>query len=274
MVCLLTIFSFYYTDKIVSFSRSKDEIMVSILNNKDLYETSFVNATIDNDYIIPGLNGKIVDVDKSYNKMKEFGEYNSNLYIYTEQKPEVSITNNFDKFIVSGNNNFRKVSLVFTLNSDNNLNNILYILKTNNSNGNFFIDGQGFEKNIGALQKIENNHFLGVFGYDGKYNKTTIKKSISLIEKFTNYDHNYCYTDTLNYDALDVCSNLKMYTIKGNKVDNISPYSYIKENLTNGGIYNFDINDFTVNELSIIIKYIYQKGYEIVTIPELLSEEI
>ena len=102
-ICLLTIFSFYYTNKIIEFSKSKDLIMIEIMNNKDNYNKISIDALINNNYITPGSEGLEVDIDKSYNKMKKLGKYNENLYVYNIVKPTISIKDNYDKFVINGN---------------------------------------------------------------------------------------------------------------------------------------------------------------------------
>jgi len=269
----LTIFSFYYTDKLVELSKSEDPIMKDIMTFKEKYEKPSIDAEIINDYITPGIKGKKVDVDRSYNKMKELGYYNENLFIYIEEEPDVSIDKKYDKFIVSGNSKNKEISLVFTLTDNKNLNSILYILKENDVLANFFIDGAYFDEDLTSIESIINdNHLLGNLGYDGKYLKTTIKNTNALIKKYVNYENDFCYVEEDNYDTLDICSNLKMYTIKGIPISNTTPYLDIKEKLTSGGIYRFDTNNYTTEELGIIIKYIKQKGFDIVLLDELINE--
>lgn len=269
----LTIFSFYYTEKLVELSKSEDSIMKDIMTFKEKYEKPSVDAKIINDYITPGINGKKVDSNRSYNKMKELGYYNENLFIYIEEEPDVSIKKNYDKFIVGGNPKNKEISLVFTLNDNTNLNTILYILKQNGVSANFFIDGLYFNEDLTSIKNIvDNNNLLGNLGYDGKYLKTTIKNTNALIKKYVNYENDFCYVEADNYDILDICSTLKMYTIKGIPISNTTPYLDIKEKLTSGGIYTLDNNNYTTEELGIIIKYIKQKGFDIVTLNELIDE--
>ena len=47
----------------------------------------------------------------------------------------------------------------------------------------------------------------------------------------------------------------------------------IKEKITNGSIISFDMNNSLEQELPVIINYINSKGYSIVSLPKLLSEE-
>ena len=273
-IVVLTLFSFYYTDKMIDLAKEKDPIMIEILEQKDKFVEEPVNAIIAEDYIIPGLAGIEIDVDKSYYKMKKLGEYNENLYMFINETPEISIENKFDKFIVSGNKNKRKIALIFKLNKLNNIEEILTILNNNSTVGNFFVDGIIFEERIDILKQItDSNHFLGNLGYNNNYNKLTIKYTNSLIDKFVNYDHNYCLVEEDNYEVLDICKNLNMYTVKGNKISATNSYRDIKTKLSNGDMYILEMNDYTIDNLSMIIKYIKYKGYEIVSVNDLISEE-
>ncbi len=48
-----------------------NELYKQIEAEKDTYEIASVNAIIEGDYIIPGLNGHVVDVKDSYYNMKD-----------------------------------------------------------------------------------------------------------------------------------------------------------------------------------------------------------
>lgn len=268
-VVLLTFFSFYYTDRISDYIKDKDPIMMEIIDKKTFFETKPVNAVVEDSYIIPGLCGFKVDIDKTYYKMKKLGSYNKNLYTFIPDYPNISIKDTFDKVIISGNKNKKQVSLVFKIDSSKNVSVILDILKNNNVVGNFFIDGKYFEDNVDILKDIAlDGHFLGNLGYDGKYDKLTIKNTNSLINRVFLNEHNYCIEDNLK-KALDICSSLSMYTVKANDIKSLKD---IKDNLSNGGIYNINIQSSIIDEVKIIIKYIKQKGYDVVSLEELISE--
>ena len=151
-ICLLTIFSFYYTNKIIEFSKSKDLIMIEIMNNKDNYNKISIDALINNNYITPGSEGLEVDIDKSYNKMKKLGKYNENLYVYNIVKPTISIKDNYDKFVINGNITKKEVSLVFKTEDLKNIENINKILFNNNVSATFFIDGNIKDDDINILK--------------------------------------------------------------------------------------------------------------------------
>ena len=99
----LLCFSFYYTDKIAKFMRSKDPIYASILASTDDKKVDSVNAVINQNNIVPGLTGVIVNVDKSFEKMKSLGFYSESKLVYDEVKPDVSLNDNLDKIVNKAN---------------------------------------------------------------------------------------------------------------------------------------------------------------------------
>lgn len=274
-ICLLTIFSFYYTNKLIEFSKSKDLIMIEIMNNKDNYNKISIDALINNNYITPGSEGLEVDIDKSYNKMKKLGKYNENLYVYNIVKPTISIKDNYDKFVINGNITKKEVSLVFKTEDLKNIENINKILFNNNVSATFFIDGNIKDDDINILKILdESNNYFGNLGYNKKYSIKTIKYTNALLDRIDDDNHNYCYVEKDDINVLKTCSEVKMYTIKPMVVSNIFPFTYIKQNLENGKIFSLDTNSYTLKQLDLIIKYVRQKGYDFVTLEEILNEKI
>lgn len=274
-ICLLTVFSFYYTNKLIEFSKSKDPIMIEIMKNKDDYNKLSIDALINNNYIIPGSEGLEVDVDKSYTKMKKLGKYNDNLYVYDVVKPTISIKDNYNKFVINGNTTKKEVSLMFKVNDLKNIENINKILFNNNVSATFFIDGNIKDDDINILKILdESNNYFGNLGYNKKYSIKTIKYTNALLDRIDDDNHNYCYVEKDDINVLKTCSEVKMYTIKPMVVSNIFPFTYIKQNLENGKIFSLDTNSYTLKQLDLIIKYVRQKGYDFVTLEEILNEKI
>lgn len=274
-ICLLTVFSFYYTNKLIEFSKSKDPIMIEIMKNKDDYNKLSIDALINNNYIIPGSEGLEVDVDKSYTKMKKLGKYNDNLYVYDVVKPTISIKDNYDKFVINGNITKKEVSLVFKAEDLKNIENINKILFNNNVSATFFIDGNIKDDDINILKILdESNNYFGNLGYNKKYSIKTIKYTNALLDRIDDDNHNYCYVEKDDINVLKTCSEVKMYTIKPMVVSNVFPFTYIKQNLENGKIFSLDTNSYTLKQLDLIIKYVRQKGYDFVTLEEILNEKI
>ena len=149
-ICFLTCFSFYYTDKIIEFTKNKDPIMIKIKEYQSLEEVPVINASLTKDTMLVGESGLIIDIDKSYEKMKKLEEFNSNLLEYTKIKPSISKKDNLDKLIEGKNTNSKTLSLVFKVDDLNILKEINYILETNEVSGTFFLDGKLIE-NIEVL---------------------------------------------------------------------------------------------------------------------------
>lgn len=65
------------------------EIYQSIMNNYHKYEVKAMEPQIINEkYIIPGLNGRKVDIKASYQQMKKLGYYNDQYYVYQVIYPQ------------------------------------------------------------------------------------------------------------------------------------------------------------------------------------------
>ena len=108
----LLCFSFFYTEKIAEFMHQKDPLYVSIETVKDDYKEDYVNAIIEDDYIIPGLMGKEIDVEKSFQKMQNYGYFTENNIVYENKEPEISLKNNSQKIIKEGNSLKKAVAFI------------------------------------------------------------------------------------------------------------------------------------------------------------------
>ena len=65
-ISIITLFSFFYTEKISKLTLEKNEIYQEITQHSSEYEEKYVNAIIDDDKIIPGLNGRVVNIKNSF----------------------------------------------------------------------------------------------------------------------------------------------------------------------------------------------------------------
>ena len=70
-IVAIAIFSFFYTEKIANYMLLNNELYQEIEKEKASYEIKSVNAVIDGEYIVPGLNGLAVNVKDSYYNMKD-----------------------------------------------------------------------------------------------------------------------------------------------------------------------------------------------------------
>jgi len=245
LTILLIYFSFYYTNLVSNYLKSKDPIMIKLKSVENEYQEDYVNAIIVNNTIIPGLNGKIIDLNKSYLKMKKLNSYNDSLLVFKEIKPSISIYDNYDKFIINGNNKLKQVSILLKIND-------LNILKQiDNKNINFILSSNFINNNLSYLNNIKN----------------------SIVVSQNDLENNlfdYCYT--LNTNEKNNCKDINKFTI----IPNFITYNYYYNTykiLQNGSILAYNVLNYQdINEINILINGIKNLGYDIVSLDKLIRE--
>ena len=78
----LICFSFFYTEKVIYVVSEQDPLKIEINESADSYKISPNEAIVDEDTIIPGSNGRVVNIEKSYKKMRKSNIFNNNLLVY------------------------------------------------------------------------------------------------------------------------------------------------------------------------------------------------
>lgn len=272
LVLLLSIFSFYYTNKSIELIRYQDPIMKTIKTTEKKYKIPAVNATIKENTIIPGISGKVIDYNETYNKMKQYGAYNELLTILKEEKPSVSVDDYYDKFIISGNPSKKQVALVFKVEKKS-PSEVINILNTKHIKATFFIDGYFLENNYNEVATMT-NHQLELLSYNQTYDKIYFSASKDYLETLTKKPLKYCYCDYDNKEIINLCQSLNMHTVLPTIKIISNPFQEVKAKLSNAAIITFEITAQTINELPIIIDYIKSRGYTPTTLTDLLNENI
>jgi len=238
MTIFLFLFSLYYLDKAIYFIRNNDTLMQEIKDKAPLYYEDAVDAIITQNTMIPGRNGKEINLIESYKKMKQINKFSESLIIYNIIPPNKTINNNYDKVIINGNITQKKVSIIINANNKtlDLINNIL----------------------------INDNIYLDIFS-KSNYTNTNFKNKVNDIYLDT---IDYCITNTFLINK--ECMINHKYTFL---VENISNYhlSSTKEKLKNGKIFLYTFNETNYRELNLIIKYLKNNNYEIVSLDTLLS---
>lgn len=269
VLLLFLLVSIYYTNYSINILRSKDPIMLKIEDSISKYEIKPINAEIIENTIIPGLKGIEVDINKSFNKMKRYGSYNEAMTVLKETEPTISINNNYDKYISSGNKENRLISIIFVI--DNDPSKILKVLKEKEVSATFFIDGNDLDKYLSLINKYKDNEYE-ILSFKGKYNSSFMKTSMSYLESITKKKTNYCYTEVETDELLNLCRKEAKHTIKPKLIYKDNLLKQIKNDLENGIIILIRINNSSEQELSTFIDYVLKKGYKFVTVNTLLKE--
>lgn len=179
---VLVLFSFFYTDRVMNFINKKDPLMNKIDLLKDKYEVLPVNAVLDSNTIIPGVKGKSVDLDKSYENMKVSGIFREDYLVYNDILPSEMLSNNMDKYIIGGNTSSNRVSLLVITNYDN-------IDKIKNNNITIFLNHK--DVSINNIKKINKNSIY-TYGNNGIYSEEILDNDNTIINRISKNKSIYC----------------------------------------------------------------------------------
>ena len=243
----ILVFSFYYTDKIALLVQSKNPVLKEIKLKKSSLEVPSVDATVMNEYIIPGVSGSTVNIEKSFLKMKSLNKYNEYYLVYDEVSPKISLENNKDKIIISGNKTKNQISLIL---EDKLL-------------ASYF---KGYKINVlttkDSYVKTKEYELLNNEKEEKLFNQVN-----TLLDK-DKLNKNICL---LNENNKKICQKSGNYLVKNNLKLTNSNIIDVKNNLENGSIILISKNT-KKEDLTILLKEIKFKDLEIVYLSDLIKE--
>ncbi len=244
----LLVFSFYLTDFVTDLAINSNPLMQSIKNNTNTYYVKSVDAIIDNNTIIPGIKGKKVNEMESFLNMKDFGSFNSNYLIYDYIIPNVSLEENKDLVIISGNKSIRQVSLLI-----NNNKNILNYLSNNKIK---------YSKLITIDETLD---------YDENINIESDKKSFNDLDILLNKKKLNKKICILNYSNIEECFTKKYYIVKPSiELKNNNFNNSLKE-IEKGSIIFID-NNLSLDNFKTFLKKLNSMDMNIVYLSEIIKE--
>lgn len=269
----LFIFSFFYTEQTIMVVKDMDDTMIELKQKSVTYNTKAISAKVTDDTLIPGIAGKTVDINKSYVKIKEYGRFDPNLLVYKKELPQTTISNSYNKFVISGNPDKRMVSLIFLVHEQDNPDKVIDILNDKEVKSTFFVDGNWLEKHVEKLDYlISSGHTVGNLSYNGNYQDSSFVWIDTIITKIGKQDKSYCYSENKDKKVIDICKLYKDTTITPNIVIENEGLSTLKKELTAGSLIAIEINDQTEKELPMYINYIKSKGYKLDNLKNHLEE--
>lgn len=244
-LCLL---SFYYTEKVALYVKNQNPLMITIKSAQSENNIEPINSIIyDDKYIIPGLNGKEINLDKSFYKMQKLQEFNSSELVFNYIKPSISLESNKDKIIIRGNKEKNSVSLIFE-----NVNNLTRYLYQKDYRVNVLINEEDYNFNY---EMINNSNLSNTYEKIEKYlNKNKVNKNLCLVKDnkiSTLCKDKYYFKPSLTISHSNISTNLNKIT-SGEII-------LIKDSLT-------------LAELNLLINQINYKDLKIVPLSELIQE--
>ncbi len=247
---LLMLLSFYYTEKVALYVRSKNPIVKEIKEKKSAYETKSVNSIIKGETIIPGINGIEVNVEKSAEKMNKIGTFNETYLVYNQKSPEITIEDNKDKIIISGNKNKKQVAIII----NNNENILNYSIANNIKISNIATTDDKL------LDKVEN--------LNGEQDSNKFKKLEVILDK-KDINKHICVINNNKY----LCEKYNNYLVMPPLILNRTNIIDIKNNIERGSIILITKSAKLV-DYKIMLKKIYAMDLDIVYLSKLIGEEL
>lgn len=263
------IFSFIFISKSKDIVKSIDPLMERINELKEKYEVKPVDAIIEKDTIIPGVSGIIIDKNITYSKMKKYGAFNESLITLKKVKPKISIDDNYEKYIISGNKSSRKVSIIFDIKTIEELKLIANYLNNEHISGTLLLHTELLDSNEEYISTL-NNYEIEISFND--FTDLNVSQYSNYLTNITNEKNNYCIINEKNNKSIKICKRHKMHLVIPNIYLKNNPTINIKKNLSNGSIILIEISNDIIKELDYIINYIEGKGYTITSLNKLLIE--
>ncbi len=268
---ILLVLSFVYTDKVFSSARASDPIMKEVMNYKKKNDVKPLEPVISGDEMVLGVSGLLVNEKESYSNMKEDGKFDEEKIVYDTKLPKTSISKTYDYYVKKGNTSKEYVSLIFKVEDNNNLTDIVKVASNYDVNVTFFVDGAWLEENTNEVfDLVEHGYEVYNLGYNGKYDKDFINQTNKILESITLLDSKYCLNEDKNDDYKEICKKKKMISLAPGIVD--PSLSELKSSLAKGEMIVYDAKNFDASLLGMIDKSITSKGYEIVPLSKLIKE--
>lgn len=272
-VVTLMIGSFIYTENVQYASKTSDFLLNEIKSKKDGYKENAIEPIIKDNTISPGLNGREVDVKKSYQEMSKIGYFDDKLLVYKTLSVENPLDKNKDKYVISLNNSKMNISIIFKVNNNDDISSLVKLLDSRKIKGSFFITSGYLQKHHNQIiQLIEDGHTVGNLSNNEDYEDSDFVWMKTIITNIGVQKYNYCLTDKYNKLILNNCRIQNSFTILSNNVIKSRPLISIKKYLKPGNIIVIDVNDEVKKEFEIMLNYIDSKGYTIKSLEEGLKE--
>ncbi|AWI12197.1 hypothetical protein CQJ30_08500 [Caldibacillus thermoamylovorans] len=274
-------------------SSVKDALLIEIEEKSAQYEVPPQDAKIDRVWKkMPGYNGLKVDIDASYDKMKEDGVFDENKLIFKQVSPKVHLEDLPPAPIYRGHPDKPMIALTINVAWGNEyLSSILATLKKHNIQATFFLEGRWAKENPDLVKMIdEGGHEIGNHSYSHPDMKTlsndrtkkeladtneiiraTIGKTPALFAPPSGSYHD---------KTVEIANDMDMKTIMWT-VDTIDwrdpPVSTllnrVLKQLHNGAIILAHPTRSTDAALEKLLTEINEKGYKIGTVSNLLDEK-
>ncbi|MFA1820627.1 polysaccharide deacetylase family protein [Virgibacillus oceani] len=240
----------------------------------------------------PGLNGLKVDLNKTYERMKEEGTFDPSLMVYEQIPPSVTLEDLPAAPIYRGNPEKNMVAFLINVSwGSEHIPNILNTLKERQVKATFFIDGKWAQENSDYVKMIdEQGHIIGNHAYNhpdmARLSNQQVMEQISqtndIIKAITGESPKWFAPPSGSYNdhVVQSAHHLEMETILWtvDTIDWKNPsvavmVDRVKNKIHPGATILMHPTPSIAGGLEAIIEQIKDSGYQIGTIEKLISEE-
>lgn len=283
----------YLKDEAQTVTQRDDPLYRTIVEKKNVYEEKPQNAKVDKVYkAIPGYNGLTVDVNASYQNMKEDGEFDPDQLVMEEVTPDVTLNDLPPAPIYKGHPS--KEMVAFTINvawGNDYIPTILKTFRQYDVKATFFLDGSWVTKNPTIAKMIaDEGHEIGNHAYShpnmATLSQRTMREELNKTNEVIQATLNKSPTlfappsGSYNDETVRIAENLDMKTILWT-VDTIDwktessamVASRVNQKIHPGAIVLMHPTASTSGGLRRMITTIRDKGYRISTVSNLLSTD-
>lgn len=239
----------------------------------------------------PGRNGIQVNIDKSYDKMKQAGEFDESLVVYDEISPEIMLADLPAAPIYRGHPKKDMVALMINVSwGSEHIPSILQTLKEHGVKATFFIEGKWAKENKQLVEMIaEENHLIGNHAYNHPdmanisiaESRHQIERTNKIIEAIVQEETKWFAppSGSFTQSVVQVADDLEMETILWtvDTIDWQNPsvsvmINRVMSKIHSGATILMHPTQPVVQGLSTLIEDIKQAGYRFGTVEQLMSE--
>ncbi|MFC7685019.1 polysaccharide deacetylase family protein [Ureibacillus sp. GCM10028918] len=272
---------------------TKDELFRAIEKYSEENNREPIDAKIDSVWkAIPGYNGRTVDIEASYKKMKSKDNFDEKKIVYKEISPKIHLEDLANQPIYRGNPQKPMVGFLINVAWGNEyIPGILEALEKHNTKATFFFDGSWVKKNPDVAKQIKAaGHEIGNHAYSHpdlqqrsmEETKVELVKTNQVIEDTLDIKPKWFAppSGSFNETTVQVAEQLDMKTILWtvDTVDWKKPaaaemVNRVMSKVENGSMILMHPTQPVAEGMETMIKGIKGKGYTLGTVSELMSEK-
>ncbi len=273
--------------------KKTDPLLEKIKTAAPTYHEEPDNAYIDRVWEkTPGRNGRKVNIEESYEKMKEVGQFKEDLLVFDEIPPEISLKDLTAAPIYRGHPDKNMIALMINVSwGEEHVPSILKTLRKENVKATFYIEGKWAKEHKELVKMImEENHLIGNHAYNhpdmAKISQQEMKEQIvktnDILKAITGEQPRWFAppSGSFNDQVVEIAYEENMETILWT-VDTIDwqkpsvsvMINRVMENIHPGATILMHPTEVIAEGLESLIIDLEKQGYHLGTIESLLSEK-